>query len=131
VGAGDNKAVVRQFMEARFSDREAARRLMAKDATWFIPGDLPLSGLYRNRDEIFDMYLATHTNDFETITSTVDDIIAEGDRVVVEYSASGRTIKGRDYATTYYYVFTLRDGVIWKVAQALDTQYAQRVIYDD
>ncbi len=112
MGVSDNKAVVQQFMETRFSDREAARRLMAEDATWFIPGDLPLSGFYRSRDEIFEKYLATHTNDFETITSRVEDMIAEGDRVVVEYSASGRTVKGRDYATTYYYVFTLRDGVI-------------------
>jgi ketosteroid isomerase-like protein len=129
--AATNKAIVEQFMATRFGQQNVARELMAPDATWYIPGFLPLSGLYRDRDEIFGVYLATHTDDFETVTSEVQMVIADGDHVVVEYHATGRTKKGRDYDTTYYYVFEVRDGLIRHVKQSLDTQYAQRTIYDD
>jgi len=129
--ASTPKAVVERFMATRFGDQDTARTLMAPDATWVIPGDLPLSGVYRDRDEIFDVYLGTHTDDFETITSEVTKVIADGDDVVVEYHARGRTRKGRDYDTIYYYVFEVRGGLIRAVRQALDTQYAQRIIYDD
>lgn len=126
-----NKQVVERFMATRFGDQDQARSLMAEKATWFIPGDLPLSGWFRGRDHIFDAYLGTHTDDFETVTSEIGRVIAEGDDVVVEYHAKGITKKGRDYDTSYYYVFEVRDGLIQSVKQSLDTQYAQRVIYDD
>ena len=56
--------------------------------------------------------------------------VAEPGVVVVEYHATGRTRKGRDYDTVYYYVVDVADGQITKVRQSLDTQYAQHTIYD-
>ena len=82
------------------------------------------------RDSIFADYLGTHTDDFETVTSEVTRTIAEPGVVVVEYHATGRTRKGRDYDTIYYYVVDVADGQIVKVRQSLDTQYAQHTIYD-
>jgi uncharacterized protein len=124
-----DKAVVERFFASRFHDQDTARSLMAPDATWTIPGSLPLSGVYEGREAIFRDYLGNHTNDFKEISSTVTRMIAEDGCVVVEYHARGVTVKDRPYDTTYYYVVDVRDGLIQAVRQSLDTQYAHDVIY--
>jgi len=126
----DDRKVVLDFFASRFSDKDKAWSLVDEKATWFIPGSLPLSGEYRGREAIFDEYLGKHTNDFETVTSTVTRTIAEPGVVVVEYHAMGRTRKGRDYDTTYYYIVDVADGKIVSVRQSLDTLYSKTVIYD-
>jgi ketosteroid isomerase-like protein len=130
VGTAEDKAVVMRFFETRFHDQDTARSLVAEDARWIIPGSLPLSGNYEGREAIFRDYLGQHTNDFKEITSKVLRTIAEDGCVVVEYHATGTTVKDRPYDAIYYYVVDVRDGLIQQVRQALDTQYAQRVIYE-
>ena len=125
-----DKAVVERFFATRFHDQDTARTLVAEDAQWHIPGDLPLSGTFDGREAIFRDYLGAHTNDFKEITSTVNRVIAEDGCVVVEYHATGTTVKDRTYDTIYYYVVDVRDGKIQQVRQAMDTQYAQRIIYE-
>jgi ketosteroid isomerase-like protein len=129
MGAEDDKAVVTRFFATRMSDFDTARSLMHEDATWTIPGELPLSGVYEGRQAIFDDYLGAHTNDFKEITSEVTRMIAENGTVVVEYHARGVTNKDREYDAIYYYVVDVVDGKIKAVRQSLDTQYAHRVLY--
>jgi len=129
MGSEDDKAVVTQFFASRMSDFDTARSLMHEDATWTIPGELPLSGVYEGRQTIFDDYLGAHTNDFKEITSEVTRMIAENGTVVVEYHARGVTNKDREYDAIYYYVVDVVDGKIKAVRQSLDTQYAHRVLY--
>ena len=130
MGAAENKAMVLRFFELRFADPEAAWELVAPDARWTIPGTLPLSGTFEGRQSIFEDYLGQHTNDFETITSEVTRAIAEHDLVVVEYHARGRTRKGRDYDTIYYYIVEVQGGQIQAVRQSLDTLYTRQTLYD-
>jgi len=129
VGATEDKEVVTKFFVTRMSDFETARTLMHDDATWTVPGDLPLSGVYRGKESIFRDMLGVHTDDFKEITSEVTRLIAENGTVVVEYHARGITKKDREYDTIYYYVVDVVDGKISAVRQSLDTQYAHRVIY--
>ena len=129
MGNADDKDVVTQFFATRMSDHDTARTLMHDDATWTVPGDLPLSGVYRGKDSIFADFLGVHTDDFKEITSEVTRMVAEDGTVVVEYHARGITKKDREYDTVYYYVVDVVDGKIAAVRQALDTQYAQRVLY--
>jgi uncharacterized protein len=129
VGASEDKEVVTKFFATRMSDFETARTLMHDDATWTVPGDLPLSGVYRGKESIFRDMLGVHTDDFKEITSEVTRLIADNGTVVVEYHARGITKKDREYDTIYYYVVDVVDGKISAVRQSLDTQYAHRVIY--
>ena len=130
MGVEDDRNVVLDFFATRFNDKPRAWELMHEDASWIIPGSLPLSKVHRGRQMIFDEYLGTHTDDFESISSTVTRTIAEPGVVVVEYHAVGRTRKQRDYDTVYYYVVDVEDGRIKQVRQSFDTQYAQKTIYD-
>ena len=130
MGVEEDRKVVDEFFATRFTNKDRARELVHPDAVWIIPGSLPLSGVFQGRESIFNDYLGTHTDDFETVTSKVTRTIAEPGVVVVEYHATGRTKKGRDYDTVYYYVVDVAGGQIVKVRQSLDTQYAQHTIYD-
>lgn len=130
MGVEEDREVALRFFASRFHDKKAAWELVDEDATWIIPGSLPMSGEYRGRQAIFDDYLGKHTDEFETITSSVLRTIAEPGVVVVEYHAFGRTKSGRDYDTIYYYVVDLDGGKIVKVRQSLDTLYAKTVVYD-
>ena len=112
------------------SDLDTAAGFMHEDAVWIVPGSLPLSGVFKGRQAIFDGLLRVHTNDFKEITSEVTRLIADDGVVVVEYHARGVTNKDREYDTVYYYVVDVVDGRIKQVRQSLDTQYSQRVLYD-
>ena len=128
--ADRDRDVVQKFFDLRFRDPDGARQLVAEEAVWVIPGQLPMSATYNGRDEIFDKYLGHHTDDFEYVTSNVTRTISENGVVVVEYHATGRTRKGRDYDTMYYYVIDVEDGLIRRVRQSLDTLYSKTTIYD-
>lgn len=39
-------------------DRDALLGLIAEDATWHVPGDNPMSGTYRSRDQLWDNVFA-------------------------------------------------------------------------
>jgi ketosteroid isomerase-like protein len=129
MGASEDKEVVSKFFASRMSDLDTARRLMHEDATWTVPGDLPLSGVFKGRAAIFDDFLSTHTNDFKEITSEVTRMVSENGTVVVEYHARGVTNRDREYDTVYYYIVDVADGRISAVRQSLDTQYTHRVLY--
>ena len=128
--ADRDRDVVLKFFDLRFRDPDGARQVVAPEAVWVIPGSLPMSATYNGRDEIFDKYLGHHTDDFEYVTSQVTRTISENGVVVVEYHATGRTRKGRDYDTMYYYVVDVEDGLIRRVRQSLDTLYSKETIYD-
>lgn len=58
---------------------------------------------------------------------TVRQVLAAGDAVTVEYSASGRLANGRDYENDYIMAFTLRDGLIHEQRAYTDTAHLSRL----
>ena len=56
-------------------------------------------------------------------TSTNDNVIAEGDYVVVQSRAQGRKTKsGKDYNNTYCMVYRIVDGRVKEVTEYCDTE---------
>jgi len=51
-------------------------------------------------------------------------MIAEGDRVALQWTSRARTQDGRPYENNYIGVFTVRDGHIHPVHEYMDTPYA-------
>ena len=76
MGVEDDRAIVAEFFATRFGDKARAKELVHPDAIWIIPGTLPLSGVFNGRESIFNDYLGTHADDFETVTSEVTRTIA-------------------------------------------------------
>jgi uncharacterized protein len=129
----DSKHVLRQYVAAvQAGDREAIRGMFAPDATRKLDaGRLPLSGTWAGRDTIIDEFLAKAMAHYEpgSVSLEITGMIAEGDRVVLQWTSRARTREGRPYENGCIGVFTIREGMIKDVREYMDTLYASEVAF--
>ena len=132
MGATENKQVVLGFVEALSRGNiDAINTVLADDATWWLPGSLPVSGMHRGKKEIFDGFLAKAAPLFEpkSLSIQVQNTIAEGDCVAVEWIARGKTAKGKQYENYYNVVFEVKGNKIQAIREYVDTLYAKEVLF--
>ncbi len=132
MGVAENKNVVLGFVEALSSGNvEAAKATLADDATWWIPGSLPVSGTHRGKKAIFEDFLGQAQALFQpnSVSIQVRNTIGEGDCVAVEWVARGKSAKGRSYENYYHLMFELRNGKIQAIREYVDTLYAKEVLF--
>lgn len=130
----DPKAVVVRYVEAVIAgDITVIRDSFAEDATWTYPGDVPvLSGTWTGRDAIVDDFLSAAAGSLfvpGSVTIELTWIIAEGDRVVAEWTAKAQAVNGGAYDNRNIGVFTVRDGRITAVREFTDTHHAATVLF--
>jgi ketosteroid isomerase-like protein len=127
------KEILNRYVAAlRAGDEQTIRESFAEDATWTLhAGDLPTSGTWRGRGPIIDEFLAGALNHYEpgSIDLEVTGMIADGDRVALQWTTRARTRDGRPYENECIGVFTVRDGRIKAVREYMDTLYAAEVVY--
>jgi uncharacterized protein len=127
-----SKTVVLNYVEAlQRGDIEAVRGSFGEQATWWLAGELPLSGTWRGRERIIDEFLARALRyfDAETVSIEVTNVLAEGEQVALEWITRERTAAGRDYENSYSAIFVVRDGRIQAVREYTDTLHAQKVMF--
>jgi len=132
MGVAENKKVVLGFVEALSSGKvEAAQAAVADDATWWIPGSLPVSGTHRGKKAIFEEFLGQAQALFQpnSVSIQVRNVIGEGDNVAVEWIARGKSAKGKNYENYYHLMFEVRNGKIEAVREYVDTLYAKEVLF--
>ncbi|MCQ4041370.1 nuclear transport factor 2 family protein [Streptantibioticus rubrisoli] len=130
----DPKSVVIRYVEAvAAGDLPVIRDSFADDATWHYPGDLPPSGTWRGRDTIVDDFLGAAGALLrpETVVIRLAEVIAEGDRVVAEWTSDAVSVRGAEYHNRCIGVFTVRDGRIASVREYTDTRHAATVLFPD
>ena len=123
----DPRTVLERYVAAVAErDMETVRDLFAEDATWWLGGELPLSGTWRGRDAILGDFLGSIPRLYqpETISIEITSLIAEGDVVAMEWTSRALTAAGEEYENQCAGVFTVRDGKIAAVREYMDTQYA-------
>jgi|SRR4051812_9392042 ketosteroid isomerase-like protein len=122
MSVAENKEVIRKMREAKGLDEILAT--MSDDVRWTIMGTTKYSGTMNGKQEIVDKLFKPIFSQLETPGSTViDNIIAEGDYVVVQQHGTGRKAKsGKDYNNTYCVVYKLLGGKIKEIAEYLDTE---------
>jgi uncharacterized protein len=128
----ESREVVERYLAAvAAGDAEGVRASFADDATWELGGELPISGVWRGRGPIVDEFLVTAMAYYEpgSVSIEVTGVVADGDRVVVEWTSRARTRAGRPYENRCIGVFTVRDGRIQGVREYMDTLYAQRTAF--
>ena len=69
-------------------------------------------------------YMASPSIFVGGVETRFGDITAEENRVAVEAATTGALPDGRVYTNTYHYLFTFRDGLVWRVKEYIDTQSA-------
>jgi uncharacterized protein len=112
-------------------DVERIADSFSEHATWWLHGSLPLAGIRRGRQAILDFLTgagglyAPGTQRFE-----FGEIIAEGDRAVLEWQVKGTSsATGLAYDNEYCGVFVIRDGRITEVREYLDSLHAAEVLF--
>jgi uncharacterized protein len=129
----DSKSVVSRYVAAvEAGDEQSIRDLFAADATWTLhAGELPISGTWAGRERIMDEFLAVAMSYYEpgSVSLEITGMIAEGDRVVLQWTSRARARDGRPYENGCIGVFTVRDGRIQHVREYMDTLYASEVAF--
>jgi uncharacterized protein len=124
--------VVRSYLRACVSgDRRALTALFAEDATWTLIGDLPMSGTWHGHKGILEDFLgqALGRIDTESLELGVTDVIASGDKVVLEWTSQADVLGGGQYDQRCVGIFTVRDGMITAVREYFDTDHARRILF--
>jgi uncharacterized protein (TIGR02246 family) len=128
----DNKQVMERYVAALAAgDADAVREFFAPDATWWLAGELAISGTWIGRDTIMEDFFGTAMAHYEpgSVSLEVTGMVAEGDRVALEWTSRARTAAGQPYENFCIGVFTVRDGRITAVREYMDTDYARRTAF--
>jgi uncharacterized protein len=83
--------------------------ILAEDILWHVPGRGPLSRNYRGPDEVlgfFDHFMRLSDGTFRV---QIDEIFAEGDRVVILCTETARR-GGRSWSSPQVHVWTIKNG---------------------
>jgi len=122
MGIAENKEAVRQMREAKGLDEMPAA--MSDDVRWTIMGSTKYSHTMNGKKEIVDKLLHPIFAELESMGSNhVDNIIAEGDFVVVQQHATGRKTKtGNPYNNSYCLLYKVIGGKIKEITEYLDTE---------
>lgn len=127
--AVDNKRLVNDFLAAmNRMDVDAVGTLLTDDATWTMPGDLPVSGRHEGREAVLGDFLANAAALFEpgSLRFELETVTTQGSHAIAEYTGTGRAADGqREYRNHYCMVFELRDGRISAVREYLDTAHVR------
>ncbi len=124
-----NKRVVLAFIEAMGrGDSGAAAPCIAEDTFTLAKGFGHFAGV-RTHDTILATIAAFRKLMPEGMEPTIHSVVAEGDKVVVEFEGNGTLINGEPYGNQYCMVFTLRDGRIRQVNEYFCTILADRVLW--
>ena len=116
----DNKRIVQQYFTAQESgDVHKGLALLAEDSTWSVPGNWEMSGTFTKAQMAKMM---DGLNQFEGgLRFNHHSVTAEDDRVAVFTDVSGKLRDGRVYNNTIFFLFTIANGKIQKVTEAVDS----------
>jgi len=122
MGAAENKELIRKMGEAKGLD--AMLGMMADDIRWTLIGNTRFSGTFNGKKELLDKLIYPLVGQMESMgTGTTDNVIAEGDYVVVQTRGQGRKTKtGNSYNNTYCIVYKIADGKVKEVTEYCDTE---------
>jgi ketosteroid isomerase-like protein len=102
---------------------------MADEFSWHFAGSWSWAIDWgASREETRRRLLGPLMAQFADYRVRAEEMIAEGDRVVVRAAAQARTVRGEDYPQAYCYVFTVRDGRLIDVLEYCDTALVERVL---
>jgi len=124
-----NKKTVLTFIEAMGQgDAEAAAPCIDKDTYTLAKGYGKFAGV-RTHDTILATIGAFRQLMPEGMKPEIVSVIADGDKVVVEFEGHGTLVNGEDYSNQYCMVFTMGDGKIKQVNEYFCTVLADEKLW--
>ena len=124
----DNKRLAQDMLDALTrADVDWVKAHYADDFRIWVTGSLPFSGENDKAGAIASMPMVLDLFP-EGLTFTAHAMIAEGDRVAIEATSSGKTFRGDQYAQEYCFLMRVRDGKIVEWKEYMDTEHARAVL---
>ncbi len=131
--ADETRRIVLEWIDAvNRGDGDAVAGAFTDDATWWVSGSLPVSGLYEGREAIMRDFFAPALELFVPGTFRIEPVstIAEGNRVAVEWKGFATSARGGEYRQGYHMAFELTDaGQIAAVREYNDTLHSHLVLF--
>jgi ketosteroid isomerase-like protein len=124
MGAAENKRAVQDAFAAwSRGDGGAFFKLLADDVRWTVIGSTPVSRTYVSRQAFLEGAVRPLGEKISgAIQPTVRDVIAEGDKVVVQWDGRAVGKNGTLYNQTYCWVMRVENGVVREGTAYLDTE---------
>ncbi len=121
----ENKKVVEQYFQVQSSgDLLKGLDLLAEDAVWTVPGHWEMAGSFTKAQMRETMKGLVQ---FEGgLNFTIHSVTAEDDRVAVMTEVDATLRDGRHYHNDIFFLFTVRNGKIQAVTEALDSCHSRR-----
>jgi len=130
--AEQNEQIVRNFFTVLSTGHlENIRKTLHADASWTpMVKSVPGAGVHAPRDVIVDKFLAPVRGLFEDgdPKTTIDNIFAKGNVVCVESRGRGKLRNGKVYDNQYCWVIEVKDGLVWKIREYMDSHYVMSVV---
>lgn len=130
MGNAENKQLIRDLYDANNrGDVEGFVDFLADDVRWTNIGSTKFSGSAVGKEELMAKLFGPLFGRLKTgITAVIDNMVAEGDYVVVQLRGQAETTDGDAYNNTYCHVFRVEGGQISEVTEYFDTDLANRVL---
>ena len=121
-----NKQLLKKISEefAR-GNLEFSVAYLADDIKWKIAGSNPIIG----KDQVLEVSKMLQLESFPVIT--INNVVAEGDYVVVESTGKAKTKNGKPYNQTYCEVFRFNDEKLQEITTYLDTALSNEALRDN
>ena len=124
----DNKQLAREMIDALSrADEEWVREHYAEDFRIWVLGSLPFSGTKDKAGALEGMPAVLDLFP-EGLEFKIEAMTAEGERVAIEATSSGKTFRGDSYSQTYHFLMRARDGQIIEWKEYMDTEHARQVL---
>ncbi|HUD92946.1 nuclear transport factor 2 family protein [Sphingobium sp.] len=117
-----NKGLVKRYLDDGMTENRVAvwSEILHEDFTfWGVPTS-PASGT-RNREQMLEGFGSLFDR-IESVNLYIDDMIAEGDRVVVEAHSHCPLKNGKVYENDYAFLYKIKDDKIIEMREFLSTE---------
>jgi len=124
----ENVGIVKKFFEATGrGNKQGLLALSAEEIEWIIPGEgWPLAGTHRGHAGLRD-FLQKASETMETSFPGPPEYVAQGDRVLMIGSATGRIkATNRTFEDDWVFAITVRNGKVTNIREYIDTQALAR-----
>jgi uncharacterized protein len=123
-----NKALALMWFEALVkADVETAMSMMHDDFRYWLPGNMPVSG-WTDRDGFLGTTKVLGDVVVGGETMKIGDVVAEGDRVLVEAESDMPLVNNGRYNNFYVMAMRVRDGKICELKEFADTLHTYQAI---
>lgn len=128
MGAAENKKLIRDGFDAwSRGDGRAFFKLVADDVRWTVTGHTPISRTYNSKRDFRAALSAMSEHLASELKVVVRDVIADGDKVAVQFESHAQGKNGTAYDQTYCWVLRLAEGQVREVVAYLDTELVTKL----